>query len=208
MRTYFTSDWHLGHENIIKYSKRPFENADHMDRVIINNYNSTVGPLDVCYFVGDVGFCGYEKMKNYISKLNGIKILILGNHDRGTNAMHNIGFHAVMNGAVLWIAKQRVTISHCPLYDVKREDTSQMRGATELDNWHGVNRPTYKEQYSFKDEGQFHLHGHIHSPNSGKSVKILDRQYDVGVDANNYRPVNISVIESWIAKYGRTDDKL
>ncbi len=207
MRTYFTSDWHLGHDNIIKYSNRPFQDANHMDRVLINNYNSTVGPMDVCYFLGDVGFCGYEKMKKYINELNGTKILILGNHDRGSTAMRNIGFAAVLNGATLYIAKHRVTLSHCPLYDVKREDTTEMRGATPDDNWHGVNRPGYKDQYSFTDEGQFHLHGHIHSPNRGKSVKILGRQYDVGVDANNYRPVNISVIESWIAKYGREDSE-
>jgi len=207
MRTYFTSDQHFGHKNIIQYSKRPFDNVDHMNHVLINNYNSTVGKLDVCYFIGDVGFSNKEEMSKIISNLNGTKILITGNHDRGTVAMREMGFHAVMNGGVLWIAKHRVTMSHCPLYGVKREDTSDMKGVVKGDNWHGEQRSTYKEQYSFTDEGQFHLHGHIHSPNSGKSTKILDRQYDVGVDANNYKPVNISVIESWIAKYGRINSE-
>lgn len=206
MRTYFWSDQHFGHESIIKFSNRPFKDADHMDRVLVNNYNSTVGKNDICYFVGDAGFSTKEKMVAIINCLNGIKILITGNHDRGDTAMKEMGFHAVLNGAVLIIAKHRVTISHCPLVGIKREDTTGMRGAVEGDNWHGERRPGYAQQYSFTDEGQFHLHGHIHSPNGGRSTKILDRQYDVGVDANNYRPVNISVIESWIAKYGRKDE--
>ena len=46
--------------------------------------------------------------------------------------------------------------------------------------------------------------GHIHSRKDKKiSQKILDRQYDVGVPANNYTPVSMSQIESWIAKYGK-----
>lgn len=206
MRTYFTSDQHFGHTAVITFSNRPFRDADHMDSVLLNNYNSTVGKHDVCYFLGDVGFSTKEKMRDLIGRMNGVKILITGNHDRGDRAMKEMGFHTVMNGGVLWIAKHRVTLSHCPLFGITREDTTGMNGTMPGDHWHGVNRPTYKDQYSFTDEGQFHLHGHIHSPNGGKSKQILDRQYDVGVDSNNYRPVNISVIESWVAKYGRTDE--
>ena len=71
-----------------------------------------------------------------------------------------------------------------------------------LENWHGEEKQM-RNGFSVWDNGQFHLHGHIHSPNSGKSVKVLNKQYDVGVDANKFRPVSISEIESWIAKYGR-----
>jgi calcineurin-like phosphoesterase family protein len=73
-----------------------------------------------------------------------------------------------------------------------------MKGATADSLWHGDHK---NQAYSVANEGQFHLHGHIHSPNSGKSVKILDKQYDVGCVANNYRPVSISEIESFIARY-------
>jgi calcineurin-like phosphoesterase family protein len=63
--------------------------------------------------------------------------------------------------------------------------------------WHGETR---HKDFSIQNYGQFHLHGHIHSPNGGKSAKILDRQFDVGLPANNYRPVHISTIESWISQ--------
>lgn len=201
-KTYFTSDWHIGHAMVIEYSKRPFSDPAHQSRVLVNNYNSTVGIHDICYFLGDIGFSGKDT-REVIAQLNGTKILILGNHDKkGRQFWHECGFSAVLHSASIRIAHNTVTMSHCPLYRVYREDTRGMRGyegLAELPNWHGEHKQ-YKKGFSLEDFGQFHLHGHIHSPNSGKSTKILGRQYDVGVDANNFRPVSISEIESWIAK--------
>ena len=201
---YFTSDWHIGHENVLEYSKRPFDDVYHMHRVLINNYNSTVGNNDICYFLGDMGMHNGEDMKRVLSKLNSsTKILIMGNHDKkGRQYWHSCGFSAVMHAGSIRVANNTVTMSHCPLYGVWREDTSGMRGHDGTQNWHGEEKQ-FKNGFSLPDFGQFHLHGHIHSPNSGKSTKILGKQYDVGIDANGYRPVSISVIESWIAKYGR-----
>ena len=196
---YFWSDLHCGHENILKFDNRPFKDLDHMHEVLINNYNSTVPENGICYFIGDIGLGKSDTVKKVVSRMHGTKILILGNHDKGTEAMLKAGFSVVLYGATLQIAGQRVTLSHCPLLGVYREDTSGMKGS-EGENWHGENR-LKQRIFTTKDEGQFHLHGHIHSPNGGKSQKILGKQYDVGVAANDYRPVSISVIESWIAKY-------
>ena len=96
---------------------------------------------------------------------------------------------------------EKVTMSHCPLMGVWREDTTNMRGANpdNPENWHGEHRRKHQNCSMF-DDGQFHLHGHIHSrKNKPTSQKILGRQYDVGVTANKYQPVSISQIESWIA---------
>lgn len=114
--------------------------------------------------------------------------------------MYNCGFDVVMFSASLVIAKQRVTMSHCPLMGVWREDISDMKGAIAVENWHGESRSKH-QNCSLKAEGHFHLHGHIHSrKNKTISQKILGRQYDVGVTANNYTPVSDSQIESWIFK--------
>lgn len=203
---YFTSDWHIGHDAVIKYSKRPFTSTEHMSRVLVNNYNSTVGSNDTCYFLGDMGMTNGEELKRVCSQLKGNKIIILGNHDKkGRQFWYSCGFVAVLYSGSLRIGPNTVTMSHCPLYGVYREDTTGMKGCgpgKNPSNWHGEHKQ-YAKGFSLPDFGQFHLHGHIHSPNSGKSTKILGKQYDVGVDANGFRPVNISVIESWIAKYGR-----
>lgn len=198
--TFFTSDWHLGHSASIEYDNRPFTDIEHMHRVIVNNFNATVPPGSVTYVLGDTGYTNGTLIADLVKQMNGTKILILGNHDAGVNAMYAKGFDAVMHGAVLYIAQQRVTLSHCPLKGIWRENTEGMKGAKPGDPWHGS---TKQHRFTTTDEGQFHLHGHVHSPNGGKSVKILGKQRDVGVVGNNYRPVSISEIESWIAKYGR-----
>lgn len=197
---FFTSDWHLGHANAIRLDNRPFRDLKHMHQVLINNYNSTVPKNGVCYFLGDIGQGDKAVLRDLIGQLNGTKICVLGNHDSGVNSMYNLGFDVVLNSAIIYVAGARVTLSHCPLRGVFREDVTGMKGGCDGDNWHGEHK---HRPLSVTDEGQFHLHGHIHSPNGGKSEKILGRQRDVGVPANGYRPVSISEIESWIAKFGR-----
>lgn len=201
-KIYFTSDWHIGHKAVIEFSKRPFRDVDHMSRVLVNNYNSTVGSQDICYFLGDMGMTSGEEIKKVIKQLHGTKILVQGNHDKkGRQFWMDCGFVAVQNAASIVIAKNMVTMSHCPLVGVFREDTTDMRGASPGENWHKERR--HGPFYSVPDFGQFHLHGHTHAPNRGKSKVKLDKQWDIGVDGNNYRPVSISQVESWIAKYGR-----
>lgn len=198
---FFTSDLHHDHANVIVYSKRPFKDVNHMNEVLINNYNSTVPSNGICYFVGDIGLGKSGNLKRHLSRMHGTKVLVLGNHDKGVNTMYDSGFDVVVHGLKMVIAGQVVTVSHCPLRGIAREDVSQMERVQPGEGWHGEYR--LGEHFSFPDFGQFHLHGHCHAPNNGKSKKILDRQFDVGVDGNGYRPVSISVIESWIAKYGK-----
>lgn len=194
---FFTSDLHIGHFNSIIFDKRPYKDLEEMHRSLIKNYNAQVPPWGVCYFLGDVGMGCAEEVKKVIDQLNGTKVLILGNHDRKMNASYFLGFDVVLNEATMYIQGERVTMTHCPLRGVYRENTAGMKGAMEGENWHGEHKQL---QFSIENQGQFHLHGHIHSPNGGKSQKILGRQFDVGMPANKYRPVSISEIESWIAK--------
>jgi calcineurin-like phosphoesterase family protein len=147
------------------------------------------------YFLGDVATHGSELAKSVIEQLNGTKVLILGNHDKKSQACYNMGFDVVLNNAMFTLQNEQVTMSHCPLRGVFREDTTDMKGAVAGENWHGENR---HPDFSIPNYGQFHLHGHIHSPNGGKSQKILGRQFDVGLPANKYRPVHINEIEQWI----------
>ena len=196
--TFFTSDWHLGHEKVLEFDKRPFKDVDHMHRVLINSYNASISPDGICYHLGDVGFQNIELTKSILSQLNGTKILILGNHDRSVTAMYKLGFHAVMYSATLYIAQERVTLTHCPLLGVSRENVKLQKNHTEGENWHGELSPKYAK-FTVKNEGQFHLHGHIHSRiDKPNSKKIQGRQFDIGVPANNYRPVSIGEIEQWI----------
>lgn len=194
---FFSADWHIGHENSIKFDNRPFRDLDHMHSELIKNFNKQVPVDGLTYFLGDIATHSAELTKQVIEQLNGTKIIVVGNHDKNYESLYNAGFAAVMHNATVFIQKERVTMSHCPLTGTFREDTTDMKGSILGENWHGETR---NKRFSVPDEGQFHLHGHIHSPNGGKSTKILNRQFDCGLPANAYRPVHISHIESWIMK--------
>jgi calcineurin-like phosphoesterase family protein len=194
---FFTSDWHIGHDKAIEYDKRPFKNMSHMCESLIARFNATVPENGVTYFLGDMGNRP-EDIRKVITRLNGIKVLLLGNHDKGMGTMYNCGFDVVLWGAHFYIGDIRVTMTHCPLIGLFREDTSNMKNPNE--NWHGESRPKHL-QSAIPDAGQYHLHGHIHSrKDKPQSKRVLGKQLDVGVTANDYRPLSLGEITSWVMK--------
>jgi len=194
--TFFTSDLHIGHKSVLEFDRRPFRDLEHMHDVLISNYNATVPERGICYFLGDIGLGSSSLTREVVTQMNGVKVLVVGNHDRGYNSCYEMGFDVVMHGATIYLGENRITMSHCPLAGVFREDTNGMRNSTGDECWHGDIK---NRKYSVADEGQFHLSGHIHSGPHNDKKRELGRQYDVGVAANNYTPVSISQIEKWIA---------
>ena len=59
--TFFTSDQHFGHRNIIDYCHRPFGDVGEMDEIIIAGWNETVGLEDEVWVLGD--FAGSSQMR-------------------------------------------------------------------------------------------------------------------------------------------------
>ncbi|MDP2924776.1 MAG: metallophosphoesterase [Nanoarchaeota archaeon] len=90
-KIFLTSDLHLDHTNIIKYCNRPFKNVQTMNRVLISNWNKTVGKNDIVYFLGDFCFCRKNRSRvgKLINALNGKKIFIKGNHDKYIKGRHH-----------------------------------------------------------------------------------------------------------------------
>jgi calcineurin-like phosphoesterase family protein len=83
MKTWFTADWHFGHENIIEYCQRPFRTVGEMDRELVRKFNAVVGDGDQVYVLGDVSLSTrVGEVERLVRKLNGRKHLVLGNHDR------------------------------------------------------------------------------------------------------------------------------
>lgn len=79
--TFFSSDYHLGHNNIIKYDGRPFKDIAHHDEAIIASHNMFIEEDDDFYFLGDFSF-NDKKTEEYLQRLNGNKFFIKGNHDK------------------------------------------------------------------------------------------------------------------------------
>jgi calcineurin-like phosphoesterase family protein len=80
-KTWFTSDTHYGHANIIKHCARPFTSADAMDEALIAAWNARVAPNDVVWHLGDFAFRSATAYTDFLRRLNGRKHLIHGNHD-------------------------------------------------------------------------------------------------------------------------------
>jgi len=76
----FISDLHFSHTNLI-IGMRGFASIEEHDEYIISQWNKVVGKKDVTYILGDLTM---EKKSPYslLDRLNGLKHVILGNHDR------------------------------------------------------------------------------------------------------------------------------
>lgn len=81
-KIFYMSDTHFRHANALKFDNRPFETIEQMEEQIIENWNNVVNEGDRVYILGD--FCWSrdpQVWKGLLSKLNGAKYLIMGNHD-------------------------------------------------------------------------------------------------------------------------------
>lgn len=112
METWFTSDHHFGHKNILEYEKyaRPFATLEEMHEALIDRWNSTVGSSDHVYHLGDF-FFGKSNLE-FADRLKGIKILVLGNHDTHHNINYNDYFDKIY-GALSW---NRCILTHIPVH--------------------------------------------------------------------------------------------
>lgn len=175
---WFTSDLHLRHKRILSIGKgRPFGSIEEMESIIIKNWNNKVSPDDTVYVLGDV-FWGQNssQIKNIMSKLNGNKILIIGNHDRITPNIKSDCWLDILPYAEISIADKNIVLSHYPIFE-----------------WNGF-------YY-----GSYHLYGHTHGTlNLAQYTMMRDRSngncWDVGVDNNNFEPVSFDEIKEKIEK--------
>lgn len=181
MTVYITSDTHFGHNNIIKYTNRPFENADEMDCALIQNINAKVSPRDTLYVLGDFAMGrGKDKLqhvRDMLDKINCKNVyLVIGNHDvQDIERLKECGFADVYQMREIRHDGKKFVLSHYPLME-----------------WNGFYH------------GAYHLHGHVHNDASyNEDMKKRDiRRYDVGVDANDYAPVSLDEIIEFFGDVG------
>ena len=116
-KDFFIADTHFGGENIRRYENRPFETVQVMDEKMIENWNAVVSPEDTVYVLGDFSDYGdIDKDAEILQRLNGCKILIMGNHDchRTPQEWRDTGFAECYSLPVLY--EGFFLLSHEPLY--------------------------------------------------------------------------------------------
>lgn len=180
---YFTSDLHLGHANAIEFTKRPFADVDEMNTILLQNINDVVGLKDVLWILGDFAFrIGREDVAALRKQIKCKHVhLVRGNHDRDYS--HDNIFESVQEYKELKTEYGRFVLFHYPI-----------------------------QEWNAAHYGSVHLHGHIHSTGEYNSENLHRkyaewfhkdpssrtdfglRIYDVGVDANDYKPVSLEHI--------------
>ena len=116
-KTYFISDLHFGHINILSYDNRPFRTIEEHDEALINNWNSVVGADDTVWVLGDFSWYGAEKTIEIFNRLNGIKKLCIGNHDHKLLNDMRVWrlFKEVCDYKELRIGKTGIVLCHYPI---------------------------------------------------------------------------------------------
>lgn len=163
---FYTSDLHFGHRNVIRFDNRPFSDITEMDNCLIENWNKKVNNDDHIYVLGDFAYKSELGEEYYLSKLNGIKHLVSGNHDlkllKNEKALSY--FESVDALKVIVEDHKQITLCHYPIA-----------------SWLGSMR------------GSYMLYGHIHISN-GEVVKFMRERgnsYNVCTCVNNYEPVTL-----------------
>ena len=164
---YFTADLHLGHKSVIKFCNRPFKTVEEMDETLITKWNSKVKKNDLVYVLGDMVWQKKEP-KNYLSRLNGRKILIVGNHDKRIVREGNEAFfEKISKFEEVSLNGHQLTLCHYPMLEWKNSRKV------------GTNKLGYL------------IHGHTHN-NVRNEYAFLFRHpnaLNAGVDVNAFEPV-------------------
>ena len=187
MRNWFTADLHLGHRNIIDYCNRPFADVAEMNRVLITNWNKTIGHDDTVWVVGDFALGKIDETLRMVRQLNGRKVLVAGNHDRcwhghkrradgWTERYLDAGFDKIIQGETTVDLPNGTTATICHF---------PYRGDSHATDRFAEHRPN--------NTGGWLIHGHVHD-----RWRLSNRMINVGVDVNDYRPLAADTIADLI----------
>jgi calcineurin-like phosphoesterase family protein len=79
---YWSSDWHLGHGNVIRFLDRPFESVQEMNDTILKNMFSPLKKGDEFFFLGDLSWSKSAYQRVFDELPSGVSFhWLLGNHD-------------------------------------------------------------------------------------------------------------------------------
>jgi calcineurin-like phosphoesterase family protein len=169
---FYTSDLHFCDEKILRVCNRPFDSVDAMNQALILKWNGRINGTDTVYILGDIFPCagGDEIIViNLLKKLNGEKILILGNHDEEyAQALENSKlFESIKHMAFVTDTYKEIVLCHYPLISWRNDEN-----------------------------GAIHLYGHIHNkdlPDVREYYKNK-KAYNVGLDVRGFVPITLREI--------------
>ena len=117
---FLISDTHFNHNGSLLWDdedgnvQRNFSCVEEMNEHMIERWNSVVKQGDIVYHVGDVFLSDKEQADKILTRLNGKKRLLLGNHDNGKCSVLQKHFSKIN----VWrmFKEFEVVLTHVPIY--------------------------------------------------------------------------------------------
>lgn len=199
-KVFFTSDFHLGHANILHLGDgRPFNSLWHMASTIRDSWFSVVGDDDTVVMLGDMVMGAWDENVLFFEGLPGRKIMKPGNHDR-FSAVHNnerrishavevlkgMGIEVLPETPTFWDITMRdghtvkVLLSHYPYSQDRFGRSSRFERFV----------PVFDATVPIPL-----IHGHTHS---SSVLSEHPWEFHVGVDAHEFKLVDESTIVDWL----------
>lgn len=93
--TFICSDHHFGHKSICEWEpdreiKAKQYGFDNWEEMLIDQHNEVVSEEDTVLFLGDFAF---NNIPYWLERLNGKKMIVLGNHDRKGSQVYRDMYH-------------------------------------------------------------------------------------------------------------------
>ena len=215
--TWFTSDLHFGHKNIIRFCDRPFQEygnldehrlnsatdlqVNEMNEIIIRNINDKVRQEDNLWILGDIAMGNIDNTLKLVERITCQNITIVaGNHDRchpvnGEKHKKWVQRYKKLNNVVS-LHLTNTTFSfpgtnstvQVSHFPYGLWENSHDRRGEELDG-----KNDRYEKWRPLDNGEWLLCGHVH-----EKWRQKGRQINVGIDAWGGSPVSSKQILSII----------
>lgn len=188
MSTWFTSDTHFNHKNIVAGTSdwpegnycRDFKTLEEHNETLIRNFNEKVKEDDVLYHLGDWSFGGIDSIWKFWDRLNCLDIhLILGNHD-----------HHIEKGRIAKLLGEdgsQIDVDLRKLFSsVQHYKEITIEGQMIVMSHYAM------RVWNKSHKGSWMLYGHSHGTLAGTYYKSMD----VGVDTNNLYPYSFEEIRT------------
>lgn len=174
-----TADLHFGHRKLSGI--RNFSSIEEHDEVLIEMWNLRSDKHTTTYVLGDFSMHKPDATSKILSRLNGNKILIKGNHDHTKTIKATTGWHSVLLRHNLKIDDLFIVLHHFPIL-----------------SWERIHY------------GSYHLHGHCHGNLSYPDLLARARIFDVGVDSmfkvnGQFAPFKLREVITSLSIHGPTN---
>jgi calcineurin-like phosphoesterase family protein len=172
---FFTSDFHLFHNNVLKFDNRPFTDVNEMHVVLEGGWNEVVKPNDIVIYLGDLSFARREdkpSVEAMLNRLNGTIHFVMGNHDKFEDIKKMTRFQSVQDYL-------EVRVKH--VLDYNEVETL----------FCCMHYPIYS--WNKSHHGSYHVHGHCHGNlHHGEDANYYwnRRAIDAGCMLHDYKPIS------------------